>query len=493
MKRFSKWALVGVIASAAVGCAADQAEEESAASAQDLEEGTTRPRGVYEGTALPQKVAYLTFDDGPGAWTAKILETLRAENVKATFFVCAHANDGVKPADKQGFAAYRGELLRMLDDGHVIGNHTAHHKNLGTLGAGDVARELDDNENELSKVLVAAGRNPYPLTTLRPPYGAPFKDGGTSNVVGPVFGRRGINVLWNVDSSDSSGWVAGDWLEPARFGNNFYDPSTAQFKAKVQDITNRVVGGANGNGIVVLMHDIHATTRDALPGIIRGLKAKGYAFRTAEDLSRDVFGKASVDASPECQRFGETNQEMCGRIRDFWHGNGGLGVFGFPTAPTRFDRNASDGRSYHTQWFERNRLEIHPENPRPYHVLLGRLGAEALQKSGRGDFARVFPPEAPRAGCRFFDATTHNVCDQESGVGFKTYWETHGLAGLSPYEASLSLFGLPLSDAHDEDLRVDGRVVRLRVQWFERARFEWHPNNPRAFKVLLGLLGNELR
>lgn len=484
--------VLGLVAVA--GCAADAAEEESAASAQNLEEGTTRPRGVYEGTALPQKVAYLTFDDGPGAWTSKVLDTLRAESVKATFFVCSHANDNVKPGDKAGFAPYRGELLRMLDEGHVIGNHTVHHKNLGTLDASGVARELDDNEIELSKVLVAAGRNPYPLTTLRPPFGAPFKDGGSSNVVAPSFARRGINVLWNVDSGDSSNWVAGDWLEPVRFSNTlFYDPNTAAFKAKVQDITNRVVGGANGGGVVVLMHDIHATTRDALPGIIRGLKAKGYTFRTAEDLSRDVFGKASVDASPECQRFAETGQEMCGRVRDFWTGNGGLGVFGFPTGKNVLERNASDGRTYYTQWFERNRLEIHPENARPYHVLLGRLGAEALAKSGRGDFARVFPPEAPRAGCRFFDQTKHNVCDQEAGVGFKTYWETHGLVGLPPYDASLSLFGLPLSDAHDEDLRVDGRVVRIRVQWFERARFEWHPGNPREFKVLLGLLGNELR
>jgi hypothetical protein len=78
------------------------------------------------------------------------------------------------------------------------------------------------------------------------------------------------------------------------------------------------------------------------------------------------------------------------------------------------------------------------------------------------------------------------------GLGFKTYWETHGLADprLSPYERSLALFGLPLTSPNVETNANGDRVL---TQWFERARFEWHPTNPDEYKVLLGLLGDEIR
>lgn len=493
--RSPKFLSLGLLAAALLvtatpGCATEAADEDAAVSEAELEEATTRPTGIYEATALPKKVAYLTFDDGPGAWTSAVLDVLRDEGAKATFFVCSHANDRVKPAAKHGLAPYRGELLRMLDEGHVIGNHTTHHHDLAKLSAGDVAEELDRNERELNDVLVKAGRSPVALTTIRPPFGSPFKNGGASAVVGPAFARRGINVLWNADSGDSSGWVRGDWLEPSRYSDSlFYDPSRPEFQAKVRDVRAASLAQADGRGLVILFHDIHATTRDALRPVVQELKRRGYTFGTAEDLSRAALQRPSADASPACERFRETGQETCGRLRDFWASNGALPVFGFPTAPASARRSA-DGKTYYAQWFERNRLEVHPENARPYHVLLGRLGVEALERQRR-DWAREFAPEQPRPGCTYFAETKHNVCDERGGLGFKTYWEGRGLAGLRGREASLALFGLPLSDAHEELVGPDRK--RLRVQWFERARMEWHPGNPDGSKVLLGLLGNELR
>ena len=105
----------------------------------------------------------------------------------------------------------------------------------------------------------------------------------------------------------------------------------------------------------------------------------------------------------------------------------------------------------------------------------------------------MLPREAgPRPNCRWFAQTNHNVCDQELGLGFRTYWETHGLRDprLSRYDQSLQLFGLPLTEAQVETNAAGDTVL---TQWFERARFEWHPTNPAQFRVLLGLLGTELR
>ena len=63
-----------------------------------------------------------------------------------------------------------------------------------------------------------------------------------------------------------------------------------------------------------------------------------------------------------------------------------------------------------------------------------------------------------------------------------------GQRGTS-YEESLALFGLPLTGVRMEKNKAGDTVL---TQWFERARFEWHPNNPEPYKVLLGLLGNEI-
>ncbi|MEM8532407.1 MAG: sialidase family protein, partial [Chloroflexota bacterium] len=138
-------------------------------------------------------------------------------------------------------------------------------------------------------------------------------------------------------------------------------------------------------------------------------------------------------------------------------------------------------------WFERNRLEIHPNNAPPFNVQLGRLGADRLEQQGR-DWT-TFPQSEAQAGCRFFAETGHNVCNDILTSWRSSGLELDGVNGTSEAE-SLALFGLPLSDAQTETLS-DGREYT--VQWFERARFEIHPENEPPFNVLLGLLGNEIR
>ena len=178
-----------------------------------------------------------------------------------------------------------------------------------------------------------------------------------------------------------------------------------------------------------------------------------------------------------------------GRFRSYWEQNGGLPVFGFPITSSRPEVNRDTGQSYITQHFERNRFELHPENQAPYDVLLGRLGDDRLRQTGIDWQALPREPGA-RDGCLWFAQTGHNVCDQGAGLGFKSYWQTRGLVDprLDTFGRSLALFGLPLTEARLETNSSGDTVV---TQWFERARFEWHPGNPDAYKVLLGLLGNE--
>lgn len=190
--------------------------------------------------------------------------------------------------------------------------------------------------------------------------------------------------------------------------------------------------------------------------------------------------------------FSETGYCIGGRFLAFWEQNGGLPVFGYPTTSAREEVNRETGQRYLTQWFERNRFELHPENQPPYDVLLGRLGDDRLNQRGI-NWQTEAREAGPRPGCLWFEQTGHNVCDQQSGIGFRTFWQQNGLLDpqLDDYGQSLALFGLPLTAMKEEVNPTDGRSYL--TQWFERGRFEWHPNNPGRYKVLLGLLGNEVQ
>ena len=189
-----------------------------------------------------------------------------------------------------------------------------------------------------------------------------------------------------------------------------------------------------------------------------------------------------VYAANRC--FPETGFCIDGRIRDYWEQNGGLAVFGFPIGPQ--ETVTVEGKQVEVQRFERNRLELHPENKKPYDVLLGRLGVDRLVQQGRDWF--TFPKDQQSNGCRYFEETGHSVC----GLILQA-WRANGVQldkkrSISETE-SIALFGLPISEVQTETL-TDGKEYQ--VQWFERARFELHPENQPPYNVLLGLLGNEI-
>ncbi|CAA9295540.1 MAG: hypothetical protein AVDCRST_MAG93-4225 [uncultured Chloroflexia bacterium] len=188
--------------------------------------------------------------------------------------------------------------------------------------------------------------------------------------------------------------------------------------------------------------------------------------------------EAAAQSRERC--FAQTKTCVKGRFLEYWEQNGGLAVFGYPITDQKGN----------AQYFERARFERHPENPAPYDVLLGRLSDERFRQQGL-EWAELPRDDAPRADCLWFEQTRRNVCDQVNGIGFLTYWRTHGLQDpkLNAYGRSLALFGLPITSARPETNSSGEKVI---TQWFERARFEWHPGKPDQFKVLLGLMGREV-
>jgi thermitase len=194
-----------------------------------------------------------------------------------------------------------------------------------------------------------------------------------------------------------------------------------------------------------------------------------------------AFAPISADAAAGARYFPETGHSLRGTFRAYWEKHGGLPIFGFPISE-EFTEPGENGVNYRVQYFERHRLELHPENTPPYDVLLSRLGNTTLLDTGR-DW-NTFAKTGNQPGCRFFAETGQSICGN-----FLRYWRANGLEfdgrrGKSESE-SLALFGLPLSPPQVETLS-NGKTVT--VQWFERARFEDHGSEG----VLLGLLAGDL-
>lgn len=172
------------------------------------------------------------------------------------------------------------------------------------------------------------------------------------------------------------------------------------------------------------------------------------------------------------------------RFAQFWRANGGLAVFGYPISAAQSEVNTETGQAYLTQYFERQRFEYHPEHPAPYDVQLGRLGDAYLRHTGR-DWQNM--PKATPATHHYQAATGHSIAP-EFYAYYRSYGVEFGDAGVSDRE-SLALFGYPIS----EPFREDTGGQQLLVQYFERARLEFHPDNPAGYRVLQGLLSSHLQ
>lgn len=175
----------------------------------------------------------LTFDDGPGDYTAQVLDDLDARRAAATFFL-------------QGYRVAQNPdvVVRMLAEGHEIGNHSWNHPDLTKLTDEQIRDQLDRTGQAIQD---AAGVRP---TTFRPPYGA----------VDPrVLAQTELPaILWTVDTND--------WRLP--------DDATLLDRAVAQP----------GVGAIVLLHDVHENTARMTPAIIDGLLGRGFTLVTVQQL-----------------------------------------------------------------------------------------------------------------------------------------------------------------------------------------------------------------
>ncbi len=192
-------------------------------------------------------VCYLTFDDGPSKNTPGILEILKKKKVKATFFVIGSGNLDLLP--------------RMVKEGHAIGLHSNTH---------DYSYIYSSSENYL-KDLKAISDKVYKKTKTRPQI-MRFP-GGSNNTVSR---RYCIGIMSKLASLvPKMGYNYIDWNVCAGDAERTYVPAS--------EIISNTLNGANGrDSICVLLHDApgKATTVDALPKIIDGLKKRGFKFET---------------------------------------------------------------------------------------------------------------------------------------------------------------------------------------------------------------------
>jgi peptidoglycan-N-acetylglucosamine deacetylase len=176
----------------------------------------------------------LTFDDGPGPYTAEILDILDQFNARATFYLVGNQVDN-----------WPGMVPLIRDAGHDIGNHTVSHPKLGSLGRSAQRKEISDMDR------VLAERFDVFATTVRPPFGdlpdADLPDPHTRPV-----------VLWSVDSLD--------WRKRT---------ASAIVKEVLADV---------GAGDIILMHELYRRSVDALPEILAELSARGLTVVSVTDL-----------------------------------------------------------------------------------------------------------------------------------------------------------------------------------------------------------------
>ena len=191
-----------------------------------------QPQVEEQPSCLEVPCVALTFDDGPSIYTERLLDILKEHDVRATFFVIG-----------QSARIHAATIRRMNEEGHQIGNHTWNHPNLTELTDDLIQEQIQRTDSIISQII--GETTPH----MRPPYAA-YNDHVLA-VSGMPF------ILWSVDPLD--------------------------WKDRDSDlIAARII--ESPAGAIILAHDIHRTTVEAMPSIVASLKSKGIRFVTVTEL-----------------------------------------------------------------------------------------------------------------------------------------------------------------------------------------------------------------
>lgn len=196
------------------------------------------PRITFSQCYVEGPYVALTFDDGPhGANTPRLLEMLKQRKIPATFFMVG-----------QCVAEFPDIVKKIVADGHEVANHSWSHPQLSSMTESGVREQLQKTHDA---IIAACGVTPK---IMRPPFGA-----FTARQRAWAHGEWGYKcILWDVDPLD--------------------------WKVRNADHVKNEILKATVPGSIILAHDIHKTTIDAMPGTIDGLLAKGFKFVTVSEL-----------------------------------------------------------------------------------------------------------------------------------------------------------------------------------------------------------------
>lgn len=208
---------------------------------------------TYNSCNVEGSTVAMTFDDGPHPkLTPRLLDLLKERGIKATFFVIGKC-----------VAEFPDIAKRIVDEGHEIANHSWSHPQLPKLSPTAFTAEITQTNDAIQQ---ATGIRPV---TMRPPYGA----------INPTLTKRlneeyGLSViLWSVDPQD---WKI----------------------RKSDHVSSHIIKNA-APGSIILAHDIHPSTIDAMPAALDALQAKGYKFATVSELIAMDRPAAPKAASPK--------------------------------------------------------------------------------------------------------------------------------------------------------------------------------------------------
>ena len=197
----------------------------------------------YDGIGIgnsKDKFVYLTFDNGYEAgYTSKLLDTLKENNVKAAFFITAH------------YLNIAPELVeRMINEGHIVGNHTVNHKSMPDLDEEKIKEEI---MNLHTAVYEKFG---YEMKYIRPPMGE--------------FSERTLEIIKNLGYKTTMWSLAYDDWDENKQGREEYGK-------------NKIISNIH-NGAVILLHANSKDNCNILDACIKEIKQMGYEFKALDQF-----------------------------------------------------------------------------------------------------------------------------------------------------------------------------------------------------------------
>ena len=185
----------------------------------------------------PEKpMVALTFDDGPSQYTSRLLNILKSNDAKGTFCVVGSR-----------IASFKPEMNQIIEQGHEIMGHSWNHREYTKLTDSEIRKDLLDTNDAI-----------FAAVNIRPKmYRAPY--GSINNRVTAVSNELGLAIIqWSIDTRD--------------------------WKSRNADAVYNAVMNSVNNGAIILTHEIHPTTIDALERIVPELKRRGYQLVTISEL-----------------------------------------------------------------------------------------------------------------------------------------------------------------------------------------------------------------